>query len=137
LSKTGCATWASLAYGFEGVRGLEDTSQFIVHARFRTGDRVPDPETEGEFLTQDSTLAGARLRFGAVDTNASFEVVYLRAEPTGRPVDRFARLAGDFEHRLFENVWLHLGIGGESGRVDDEQRLFVLTTLKFAMGDKN
>ena len=137
LSKTGGAIWTSLAYGFEGVRGLEDTSQLIVHARYRTGDRVPDPQTEGEFLTQDSTLAGARLRIGAVDTNASFEAVYLRAEPTGRPVDSFARLAGDFEHRLFENVWLQLAVGGESGRFDDEQRLFVLTTLKFAVGDKN
>jgi hypothetical protein len=38
------------------------------------------------------------------------------------------------EHRLFQNVWLHFAVGGESGRVDDRERLFVLTTMKFAVG---
>jgi hypothetical protein len=137
LSKRGGAVWASVGYGFEGVRGLENTSQIIVHARYRTGDRVPDPQTEGEFLTQDSSLAGVRLRIGAVDTNGSFEAVSLHAEPADRPADRFTRLVGDFEHRLFENVWLQFAIGGETGRADDQRRTFVLTNLKFALGSKD
>jgi hypothetical protein len=136
LAQSGGAVWTSLAYGFEDVPGLEDSAQFIVHARYRTGDRVPDPAADGEFVTQDSSLAGARFRVGAVDTNASFEMVYLRAEPSDRPLERFVKLTGDVEHRLFENVWLHFAVGGETGREDDEDHLFVLTTLKFAMGQR-
>jgi len=36
LRWNGAGLWSSLAYGFEGVSGLEDSSQLIVHYRYRS-----------------------------------------------------------------------------------------------------
>lgn len=136
LAQSGGAVWASLAYGFEHVPGLENTSQIIVHGRYRSGDRVPKPDTANDFYTQSSALGGVRIRFGAVDTNASFESVYLHTNPDGLPTENYFRLSAAAEHRVVDNVWLHFSVGGESGRKDDRSHLFVLTNLKFSVGDK-
>jgi hypothetical protein len=136
LATAGSAVWASLAYGFENVPGLENTAQLIVHGRYRTGDRVPKPGVQRELVTQSSGLGGVRLRVGAADTNLSFEGVYLDTEPDGLPRDRFLRLSGEAEHRVFENIWLQFAVGGESGRDDDRSHLFVLSTLKFSIADR-
>jgi hypothetical protein len=133
----GGAFWASLAYGFENIPALENTAQFIVHARYRINDQIPKPATADQFYTQNSALVGARFRFGAPDTNASFETVYLHTDPDGWPRENYFRLSGDAEHRLVENIWLHISVGGETARKDERNHLFVLTNLKFAFDRKN
>jgi hypothetical protein len=136
LAPNGAAVWSSLAYGFDGVPGLEHNAQFIVHGRFHSGENVPDPVNTGQFFKQQSAVAGARFRFGNENTIGSFETVYIHTRPVGRPTDKFFRLTVGAEKRLTDNVWLHLGIGGESGQRNGQNKLFILGAFNWGTGPK-
>ena len=132
----GAAVWSSLAYGFEGVPGLQDAAQIILHGRFHSNETVPDPETAGNFYQQQSTVTGARMRFGTENTIGSFEVTYLHTRPVDRPTENYFRLSVGAEKRLNDNLWLHLGTGGESGRKNGKDQLFILGAFKWGAGPK-
>jgi hypothetical protein len=136
LAWNGGAAWASLAYGFEGVPGLKDSLQVILHARYRNKDLVPFPDRENEYYVQNSTLTGARVRFGRVDTNGSFELLYLAVDPRALPNEQYLRINAGAERRIVEHLWLQFSVGGESGRRDNRNHLLLLTSLKWAFKQK-
>jgi hypothetical protein len=128
--------WTSVAYGFEGFPKLEERSQIILHARYRTNEQVPDPETEGAFFNQDSLFLGARLRVGSEKATGSFEGVFLRSRPEGKSFDTSARYSVGIERRIAENLWFSLAFGGESGRANGANKGFVLTSFKWGFSEK-
>lgn len=128
--------WTSLAYGFEGFPGLEKNSQLILHGRYRSNEQVPDPETEGAFFSQDSFFLGARLRVGNENTTGSFEGVFVRSRPEGKPFDTSARYSVGLERRIAENLWFALAFGGESGRANGPNKGFVLTSFRWGFSEK-
>lgn len=128
--------WTSLAYGFEGVPGLEDRSQLIVHARYRSREQTPDPNTTGEFLTQDTMFFGARFRHGSPTFNGSFEYTFLRSRPIGLIWDTSSRLSLGLERKIIGDTWFNLSLGGESGRTDGKNNGFVITSFKWAFSDR-
>jgi hypothetical protein len=128
--------WTSLAYGFEGVPGLEDKSQLILHARYRNREQVPDPVTTGAFLSQDSMFFGARFRHGSPTFNGSFEYTFLRSRVAGQRYDSSSRLSLLFERRIAGDTWFNLSLGGETGRQDGRNNGFVLTSFKWAFSDR-
>jgi hypothetical protein len=128
--------WTSLAYGFEGVPGMKDRSQLILHARYRNREQVPDPDAEGEFITNDSVFFGARFRHGSPTFNGSFEYTFIRARPLGESWDNLQRLALGFERRIAGDIWFNLSLGGETGRLDGKNNGFVLTSFKWAFSDR-
>jgi hypothetical protein len=136
LAPNGAAVWSSLAYGFEHVPGLEHNAQLILHGRFHSSEDVPDPLNTGKFFKQQSAVAGARLRFGNENTIGSFETAYIHTRPVGRATDKFFRLTVGAEKRLTDNVWLHLGLGGESGQKNGQNKLFILGAFKWGTGPK-
>ncbi|MDQ6788461.1 MAG: hypothetical protein M3033_16785 [Acidobacteriota bacterium] len=71
----GTGFWSSLAYGFEGLPGLEQKAQLIFHFRRRIKEEVPDPLNIGKFIAKDSNLFGARLRFGTPKLTGNIEGV--------------------------------------------------------------
>jgi hypothetical protein len=97
------AAWSSLAYGFEGVPGLESTSQFIL---------------QWSRLNRHS-MGGLRLRMGGVDT-------HLSAEWIGQDGQSQFSLTG--ERKIGENLWLEVRAGGVSS-----QRIFVLTSFHWGL----
>jgi len=128
--------WTSLGYGFEGVPGLEDKSQLILHARYRNREQVPDPDTTGAFLSQDSLFFGARFRHGSPTFNGSFEYTFLRSRFAGQRYDNSSRLSLGFERRIAGDTWFNLSLGGETGRQDGRNNGFVLTSFKWAFSDR-
>lgn len=128
----GGGLWTSFAYGFESIPGLRDTSQLILHARYRTDERLPDPTVTGAFFVQDSFLLGSRLRLGRPDFTGNFEGLYVRNMPEGRDSDDSYRLSFGAERKLTQDLWLSLTFGGEGGRRDGKNQGFVLTTFKYA-----
>lgn len=132
----GAAVWTSISYGFEGIPGLKNNAQVILHARFHSSELVPDPSSEGQFFRQQSSVFGGRLRYGSETTIGSFETVYVHARPVGLPTDRYFRLTVSAERKLFDNVWLHFGIGGESGQRNGQNKLFILGSFKWGAGPK-
>ena len=137
LTWNGGVVWASLAYGFRGVPGLQESAQVIIHGRYRNKDYVPVADsTAGEYYIQDSGLVGVRARFGAVDTNGSFEMAYLFVNPRTLPNDRYVKITGGLERRILENVWLQFSLGAESGRQDNRSHALMLTGFKWALGQK-
>jgi hypothetical protein len=135
LRWNGGALWASLAYGFEGVAGLEDTAQLILHARYRTSEQVPDPKVQGKFFEQDSVLAGARLRMTTerfADRFAlSLEGLWIQEDPVNRRSSESVRLSVGIDIRLTTKLWLEAAVGGEGGRRDGNNQVFALTSLKW------
>lgn len=136
LSWNGGGFWTSLAYGFEGVPGMETRSQLIFHARFRNREQVPDPNITGNFLSQDSMFFGSRFRHGSPNFNGSFEYSFLRARINGQNFDNSARLALGFERRIAGDTWFNLALGGETGRADGRNNGFVITSFKWAFSQR-
>lgn len=128
--------WTSLAYGFEGVPGLESRSQLILHGRYRNREVVPDPSTTGAFLSQDSLFFGTRFRTGSPTFNGSFEYTFLRSRFAGLRFDNSSRFSLLFERRIGGDTWFNLSLGGESGRQDGRNNGFVLTSFKWAFSDR-
>lgn len=128
--------WTSVAYGFEGVPGLESRSQLILHGRYRNREVVPDPNTVGAFLSQDSYFFGARFRTGSPTFNGSFEYTFLRSRFAGLRFDNASRFSLLFERRIAGDTWFNLSLGGESGRQDGRNNGFVLTSFKWAFSDR-
>ena len=128
--------WTSVAYGFEGVPGLESRSQLILHGRYRNREVVPDPNTAGAFLSQDSYFFGARFRTGSPTFNGSFEYTFLRSRFAGLRFDNASRFSLLFERRIAGDTWFNLSLGGESGRQDGRNNGFVLTSFKWAFSDR-
>lgn len=128
--------WTSLAYGFEGVPGLERNSQLIVHGRYRNREQVPDPNVTGAFMSQDSIFFGTRFRTGSPTFNGSFEYTFLRSRINGLSFDNSSRLSLLFERRIAGDTWFNLSLGGETGRQDGRNNGFVLTSFKWAFSDR-
>ncbi len=137
LAWNGGAVWVSVAYGFEGTPALEDNSQLIFHYRYRSKEQAPDPLRAGEFLEQDSSVLGARWRFGNADTTGSFEYVFLRRDMARGGSDDSHRIGLGAERRLAGNLWLGVTLGTERGRVDRSNKAFVLTSFNWSLNRKD
>jgi hypothetical protein len=129
--------WTSVAYGFDGFPGLQKHSQLIFHARYRNKEQVPDPDNEGAFFSQNSLFLGTRLRVGTENSTASFEGVFVRSHPEGKAFDNSARYSVGLERRIAENLWFALAFGGESGRQDNKNKGFVMTSFKWGFSQKS
>ena len=132
----GSGFWSSVAYGFEGFPVLAKRSQIIFHGRYRSNEQVPDPATEGAFLSQDSLFFGARVRVGNENSTGSFEGVFIRSRHNADPWDTSARYAVGVERRIAENLWFALAFGGENGRANGNNKGFVLTSFKWGFSEK-
>jgi len=132
----GGAVWTSLAYGFRGVPVLEEKAQLIVHGRYRTSEQVPDPNVKGQFFKQNSGLVGARFRIGSPDFAASVEGVFLHATVAAKPTENSYRLSFGAEHKVAENLWFALSLGGEGGRRGGNNTVFVLSAFKWGFSKK-
>src|SRR5262249_8838637 len=124
-------------YGFDNVPGLKDNAQIILHARYRNKDHIPKPGETNQYYIQNSTVVGARARVGTPDTIVSFELAYLHTDPRA-PLrsDDYLRITLGAEKRLTENIWLQFGAGGESGKRNNTEHLFLMTTLKWGFAQK-
>ena len=132
----GGGVWTSVAYGFEGFPGLQEHSQIIFHARYRTNEQVPDPANKGAFIGQDSLFFGTRMRVGNENATGSFEGVFVRSRPEGKIFDNSARYSAGLERRIAENLWFGISFGGETGRADGRNKGFVLTSFRWGFSEK-
>jgi len=118
----GGAAWTSLAYGFDTQpfvnTGLENTSQLILHLRYRNHEEIPDPAATGSFYTEDSALAALRLRIGSPNFNASLDGAYVREWNSGSHDGSSYRLAFVLERKMAANLWLRLSYGKEFATPD-------------------
>jgi hypothetical protein len=113
----GGAAWTSLAYGFDTEpftnTGLDETSQLILHLRYRNHEEVPDPMTTGSFYTEDNFQAVLRLRIGSPEFNASLDGAYVREWNSGAHDGSSYRLAFILERKMAANLWFRLSYGKE------------------------
>jgi hypothetical protein len=132
----GAGVWTSFAYGFEGIPGMEDTSQLILHARYRNKELVPATNAQGQFFLEDSVYLGGRFRVGKPDFIGNFEAVYLRNKPEHQRYDAAYRISVGAERKVANNLWFTVSFGGNGGRSDGHNKGFVLTSFKWALSPK-
>jgi|GEM_PF-1297978 len=128
--------WTSLAYGFEGVKGLDQNSQLILHFRVRSNEQVADPNNAGQFLLQNSRFFGARFNVGNENNHVAFEGVYQWLKRPGLASDNSYRYSLGFERRVAQNIWFQLSLGGDSGRRDGNNQAFVKGTFNWGFTRK-
>jgi len=133
----GGAFWTSLAYGFEGVKSLERVAQLIVHARHRTRERVPDPDNDGKFLTQNSTFFGARFRAGGPKFALNFEDSFIRTRVLDGKTDNINRFGIGAEARISDNLYFVISSGSNVGAEGDRKKGFVMTSFKYGFNKKS
>ncbi len=126
--------WLSLGYGFEGIKGLEDSAQLVFMAKRLLDERVADKVNAGKFITQDNTLAGARLRFTRDSTRfyGTTEASYQRLKFANGKDEIVRRFAFGLEFKMSDDLWLVTSIGGEGGRKNGENQSFVLSSIRYA-----
>lgn len=140
LSWSGLAAYATLAYGFEEIPALSDTTQLLLHARYRSDEIVPDDDVpDGSFKQDTLILAGQfRLALGRMllgndmsgaDFNALAEIGYIKADRNRLDNDDFWRWAIGAEIGVFEDTYIQVSAGSDQGGDDDAA--FVLGALKF------
>jgi hypothetical protein len=98
--------WSSVAYGFEGIPGLESGAQLVMQFTRRNRD----------------SAGGFRLRTGGPDTNLSIDWTAAAGQ---------SQLTLVAEKRVSGNVWLEVTAGGASAR-----RAFVLTSFHWGLAGK-
>lgn len=134
---SGAGIWASLAYGFEGLPGLEQKAQLIFHFRRRIKEIVPDPIATGMFTTKDSNLFGARLRFGSPNWTANLEGSYRGEHYAGRAPDSNFQLSLGSDYKLSDNLYLNFSIGGETKKSNvSDGKVFVRTSFNWGTSQK-
>lgn len=133
----GGAAWTSVAYGFEGISALERIAQLIVHARYRSRERQPDPLNAGKFLTQNSTFFGARFRAGSAKFGLNFEDTFIRNHILGGQTDNFNRLSIGAEARISDNLYFVITSGGNVGVDNGQKKGFILTSFKYGFNPKS
>jgi hypothetical protein len=132
----GAGVWTSIGYGFEQVPALAKRSQLIVHGAFRNREQAPDPAARGKFRSEDSWLAGGRLRVGVPEVLVTGEVLYYRFRPAGMSWINAIRSSAGLELRIRDDLFLNFSAGGETGRPTSGKRVFLLTSMSWGFASK-
>jgi hypothetical protein len=93
---------------------LGDEAQLLVHASARNGERVSDGN--GGFINADTLVGGVRLLSGNRDFRFSLETAYNRESQGGQQINDYLSFGVGFEPRLYDNSWLSVSFGGNTGR---------------------
>jgi hypothetical protein len=93
---------------------MSDDAQLLLHASARNGERISD--RKGGFINTDTLVGGVRLQSGNRDFRFSLETAYNRESQGGQRTNDYLSFGIGLEPRLFENSWLSLSFGGDTGR---------------------
>lgn len=126
----GAGVWTNLGYGFEQVPGLRDMSQLIGFFEYRDREAVPATTTVAA-TTQNSTRAGGRWIFGTNDFHFSAESLYVNTRPRLGSADQYVQTTFAAEKKLSSGLWFQVGIGGQSGRSNGQNQVFVMTSFNW------
>jgi hypothetical protein len=91
-----------------------EESQLLLHASARNGERVSD--RNGGFISADTLVGGLRYQSGNRDFRFSIETAHNRESQGGQRVNDYLSFGVGLEPRIFENSWLSLSFGGNTGR---------------------
>jgi hypothetical protein len=136
LGRSGSGVWATLAYGFEQVPGLQHNAQLLVHARRRNDEPILTAKDSNISELQDSRLLGVQLRAGTASTTIAAEGIHERRTPPSGGARTDRRYSVGFEHRVADNLWLGLAMGsGKSSATAEKKGAFVLSSLKWGFAE--
>jgi hypothetical protein len=138
---TGTTTWSTVSYGFEGVPGLEGNALIVGHVRFRDHELAHDAQDATKTFFQRSLLLGGRVLVGGANTHGSFETAYVTTHPLASTAflegpEQFLKLTFGAEHKIAENLWVNIGVGGESGRKNNQNKLLIMSAFKWGKSNK-
>ena len=132
---SGGGIWTSYAYGFKGIKGLQDNSQLTLHLRYLEDQLVPDPAKDGHFLREDSLLLAGQFRGGWPNLNVFLSTAYIHAKSAGHSGDAFRPSVG-LEYQIASDLWLNLSLGHEFGDTLASDRTFVLGSFRLGASSK-
>jgi len=126
----GAGVWTNLGYGFEQVPGLCDVSQVVGYFEYRNREAVP-ATTISAATIQESVHAGGKWILGANDFHVSAESIYVNTRPQMGTSEKYVQTTIAAEKKIADKLWLHIGVGGQSGRSNGRNQMFVLTSFNW------
>lgn len=141
FSRDGGGLWTTYSYGFEGAGDklglglLEDNSQLLLHANFRSGEHVKNPTDPAKMITEDTWVVAVQLRLGKDDFNVFGEVVWERHRPQGLPRRSTETYFIGLEKKLRNDLWLQVSLGSEETSRSSDRSALIRTALSYAFGD--
>ncbi|MBK7934588.1 MAG: hypothetical protein KA956_12645 [Pyrinomonadaceae bacterium] len=154
FTNNGFGFWGTLAYGFEGIAGLDCSKkhekagdgpskrcikpQLVFHFRRRSQESVPDPLNTGLFTTRDYNLFGTRLRIGVPKWSVNFEGVYRAERYAGRTSSSSIEASLGADYKLASNLYLNFSIGGatKESNIPGGGKVFVRTAFNWGTSQK-
>jgi hypothetical protein len=129
-STSGGAVWTSLALK------VSSWGQFIAHGRLQNNEMVPDATATNGYRTQDSWLAGGRLRLGNDRGSFMVEGTYASVDPNNG--DRFdnSYVAAGVEFRVMDDLWLQFAIADTFGDNPDDNSTVISGQLRWGVSEK-
>lgn len=107
----------------------------MFHIRYIADERVPVEGAKSQFITQDSLSFGGRLRFGGPRFAFSVEGLYMISNPDSGRKDDSYRVGIAADIRLTDGVYFEVGLGGTSGRRNQNDEALLLTLIKWNIFD--
>jgi hypothetical protein len=115
LGWDGLGLWTSWSYGFDRYESLKETSQLILHARYRTDEEVAGPTKDSPFSNQDALSLGAKYRYGDPQRQIFLQGLLQQVKPEGETTDRSYLFSIGTEFRIADRLWFELELGEISG----------------------
>lgn len=157
LTGTGGAAWTSIAlnlpdetwWGLAGQWQVEhhegylsdfvrEHFQLILHARYRGGQDVPDPDASDSSATtnQNVALVGGRLRVGTAHVAFSAEAAYTDTKLHGNwDGSLFYSIGAEFQ--IAKDLWLQVSAGSQSGNDSGSDEATILGSIKYGFSSSS
>jgi hypothetical protein len=131
----GWGVWSSLAYGFDHSKLLKNNFQLIAHARYRSGETVPDKNISAGFIQQDAFATGGSVRFGAATFNGAFEGLYNHTRSLGVTKESFS-YSFAVEKQLSSGLWFNASLNRNNATPSSSQNVSLLSGIKWVLTPK-
>lgn len=127
----GGAVWSSYALG------IGNSSQIILHGRYRAKEQVPDEENEGQFISQNSALFGGRFRIGSPGIGFNLEGAFVHNRPEHRATKNTYEFSLGLEKKLAPNVYFVITAGSQGPQAEGaKSKGFVISSFKYGFSKK-
>lgn len=142
LRRASTVAWVTGTYGIDRSAASDPVEERLglgltAHWRRTLHDRIADPADAGAELNENARLLGLNLRFGNRKLAGLIEASQRNGASPGLAEERRRRHVLGLEYRIQRDLYLVVGIGGDTGRRDGKNERIGLMNLKWGFASES